>query len=100
MIVLTKAIGMALLQVLINLLWLYKWIIIIRAIISWVNPDPYNPIVRALRAMTEPVLKPFRRLINPYWTGGIDFSPLLVLVIVWFFELFLRNIYSFILLGR
>ena len=57
---------------------LYMWIIIGRAVISWVNPDPYNPIVRILNSVTEPVLYPIRRRM-PVHFGGIDFSPILVI---------------------
>ncbi len=74
-----------------GLLNLYMWIIIIRALISWVNPDPFNPIVRLLYSLTEPVLRPFRRLIPPWRTGGLDLSPLFaVLVIVLIQTAFLK----------
>ena len=59
------------------LLWAYLWIIIIRALLSWVNPDPWNPIVRFLHQVTEPVLRPIRRRL-PY--SAIDFSPLVVIL--------------------
>jgi len=59
-------------------LTLYFWIVIVRALISWVNPDPYNPIVRFLIKATEPVLGPIRRLL-PTGRLGIDFSPIIVL---------------------
>jgi YggT family protein len=59
------------------LLWAYMWIIIIRALISWVNPDPWNPIVRFLYQITEPVLRPIRRVLP---STAIDFSPLLVIL--------------------
>ena len=60
-----------------DIVWnIYMWIIIIRALISWVNPDPYNPIVQILTKMTEPVLRPIRKLVPPYKVG-IDFSPLI-----------------------
>ena len=67
---------------------LYMWIIIGRAIISWVNPDPYNPIVRFLNSVTEPVLYPIRRRI-PINFGGIDFSPILVIMAIIFLQTFL-----------
>lgn len=84
----------ALFYILIYVITIYKWIIVIRALISWVSPDPYNPIVRALVAITEPALKPFRRIISPFKTGGIDFSPLFVFLILQFFEIFLKNLYN------
>ncbi len=67
---------------------LYMWIIIARAVISWVNPDPYNPIVRFLHSATEPVLFRIRRRI-PINLGGIDFSPILVILVIIFLQAFL-----------
>ena len=76
------------------LLSAYMWIIIARAVISWVNPDPYNPIVRFLYRVTEPVLYRVRRAV-PIYAGGIDFSPILVFVAIYFLELFLvRSLYD------
>ena len=69
---------------------LYMWIIIGRAVISWVNPDPYNPIVRFLTSVTEPVLYPIRRRLPRLGgLGGIDFSPILVILIIIFIQSFL-----------
>lgn len=59
-----------------------QWIVIIAALVSWVSPDPRNPIVRFLWGVTEPIFRPFRRLVPPSRTGGIDLSPLLVLLII------------------
>ena len=70
------------------LLTLYMWIVIARAVISWVNPDPYNPIVRFLYSVTEPVLYRLRRAL-PLYAGGIDFSPILVFVAILFLQRFL-----------
>ncbi|RLD99793.1 MAG: YggT family protein [Aquificota bacterium] len=56
---------------------LYIWVIIIGAIISWVNPSPYHPVVRTINRLTEPVLGPIRRIIPPL--GGIDFSPVVAI---------------------
>lgn len=69
-------------------LTIYMWIIIIRAIISWVNPDPYNPVVRFLYRATEPVLYQVRRLI-PIKGLGIDFSPIIVILVIVFLQSFL-----------
>jgi YggT family protein len=69
-------------------LTLYMWIIIARAVISWVNPDPYNPIVRFLHSVTDPVLNRVRRRI-PLFMGGIDFSPILVILAIIFLQVFL-----------
>ena len=68
-------------------LTLYLWIIIIRALLTWVNPDPRNPIVRFLHNATEPVLYPVRRALP--FMGGIDLSPLVVIVAIYFLQIFL-----------
>lgn len=69
-------------------LTMYMWIIIARAVISWVNPDPYNPIVRFLYQVTEPVLYRIRSTI-PLPVSGIDFSPIIVLLLIVFLDNFL-----------
>jgi len=69
---------------------IYMWVIIIRALISWVNPDPYNPIVQILTRMTEPVLRPIRKLAPPYKIG-VDLSPLIAVLIVIFLQYALIN---------
>ncbi|NOS35214.1 MAG: YggT family protein [Deltaproteobacteria bacterium] len=74
-------------QILHYVLNIYMWIIIIRALLSWVNPDPYNPIVRFLYQITEPVLDQVRKRL-PY-IGGIDISPIIVIFIIWFLQGFL-----------
>jgi YggT family protein len=66
---------------------IYMWIVIIAALISWVNPDPHNPIVRFLHAVTEPVLRPIRRMIG--YGLGIDFSPMVVILGILFVKYFL-----------
>ncbi len=68
------------------ILTFYMYVVIIAALISWVNPDPYNPIVRFLYAATEPVLRPIRRRLP---MTGIDFSPLIVIAIIMFIKYFL-----------
>lgn len=65
-----------------GLLTVYFWILIIAAVLSWVNPDPYNPIVRFLRSVTDPVLQQVRRRLPFVAAGGIDFSPLVVLLAI------------------
>ena len=68
-------------------LYVYSWIIIVSALISWVNPDPYNPIVRFLYSVTEPVYRPIRRRLN---LGlPIDITPIIVLLVIYFLRLFL-----------
>ena len=68
------------------LLGLYSWVIIAAALIIWVTPDPCNPIVMFLRQVTEPVLAPVRRFLPPWKTGGLDFSPLIVILAIQFVE--------------
>lgn len=65
---------------------IYFWILIVRALISWVNPDPYNPIVRFLYSATEPVLYRIRRILPAM--GGIDFSPLVAILAIMFLKRF------------
>jgi len=69
-------------------LTVFMWIVIARAILSWVSPDPYNPIVRFIHNVTEPVLYQIRKRI-PLNFGGIDFSPIIVLLAVIFLQRFL-----------
>jgi YggT family protein len=66
-------------------LWFYMWIIIARALISWVSPDPWNPIVQFLDRATEPVLSPIRRWLG--WRMGIDLSPLVAIVMITFLQI-------------
>jgi YggT family protein len=77
----------ALAQLLGIVLNIYMWIIVIRAIVSWVNPDPYNPLVQFLYRTTEPVLKPIRRVLPVTW--GIDFSPVVAILAIIFLDRFL-----------
>ena len=69
-------------------LTIYMWVIIARALLSWVNPDPYNPIVRFLYNVTEPVLGWIRQRV-PVVFGGLDLAPLLVLLAIVFLQRFL-----------
>ncbi len=62
-------------------LGLYKWMLIVAVLITWVNPDPYNQIVQFLRQATEPFLRKIRQTI-PIQFGGMDFSPILAILIV------------------
>ncbi len=63
---------------------LYIWVIIIGAIISWVSPSPYNPVVRTINRLTEPVLRPIRKIIPPL--GGIDFSPVVAIFLIYLIQ--------------
>jgi len=78
----------ALAQVLNLVLTMYMWLIIARALLSWVNPDPHNPIVRFLYTVTEPVLAWLRQRL-PLVYSGMDLSPLLVLLAIVFLKNFL-----------
>ncbi|MDP2753964.1 MAG: YggT family protein [Nitrospirota bacterium] len=79
---------LAIAKILDILLTVYMWIVIIRALISWVNPDPYNPIVRFLHAVTDPVLNPIRKVIG-YRLGIVDISPMVVILAIIFVKYFL-----------
>ncbi len=68
-------------------LTLYMWIIIIRALLSWVNPDPYNPIVQFLHRATDPLMDRIRRVL-PMSGMGIDFSPIIVIMGIFFLRIF------------
>ena len=81
-------------QVLDYILWAYLWIIVGRVIVSWVNADRYNPIVRFLYSATEPVLERVRRRLPVYGTG-FDLSPIVVWIAVIFLQRFLiRSLYD------
>jgi YggT family protein len=71
----------AVFQVLQAILSIYFWIVIARALISWVNPDPYNPIVRFLHNATDPVLDRMRRIL-PLQFGAMDFTPIALLILI------------------
>ena len=68
---------------------LYFWVIIVSALLSWVRPDPYNPVVRFLRAVTDPVFYRVRRWFPFLNIGGIDLSPIVVLLALQFLQWFL-----------
>jgi len=88
-----NAFAAAVLDVILAILSVIQWLVIIAAVISWVNPDPRNPIVQFLYRSTEPILRPFRRLLPPGRTGGIDFSPLLVILAIIFIRTFLGRLF-------
>lgn len=77
----------AIAKVLNIILSIYMWIIIAQAILSWVSPDPYNPIVRIINNLTEPVLYRIRSRL-PTVFGGIDFSPIIVILAIVFLQTF------------
>lgn len=81
---------------LISIISLYKWVIIISAILSWVQPDPYNPIVQMLYRLTEPAYALIRKVI-PTVFGGIDLAPLILIFALQFLEIFLQSLFGKIL---
>ena len=71
-----------------SLLTVYLYVVLVAVVISWINPDPYNPIVRFLRAVTEPALARLRPYVpNVLWSTGLDFTPLFLIlllqVVIW-----------------
>jgi YggT family protein len=78
-----------------TLLSLYFWIIVISALLTWVNPDPRNPIVRFLYGVTEPVLYQVRRRLPFVYAGGFDFSPIVVIILIVFAQkVVVRSLYE------
>jgi YggT family protein len=77
-----RQVTLALAMVLNYLLTFYWWIVIIAVLLTWVNPDPYNPIVRFLRGVTEPVFYQIRRRLPFVVISGIDLSPIVVLLLI------------------
>ena len=76
----------SILDMVLTILW---WLIIIRALISWVNPDPYNPVVQFLYKTTEPILYPIRKLLPLDFRFGIDISPIIAILAILFLKSFL-----------
>ena len=78
---------------LVTIISLYKWIIIVSALLSWVQPDPYNPIVQMLNRLTQPAYAMVRRYI-PTVFGGMDMAPLILIFTLQFLEIFLQSLFS------
>lgn len=78
--------------VLLTIIFLYKWVIIISALLSWVRPDPYNPIVQMLYRLTEPAYAFIRRFV-PTVFGGMDLAPIILIFILIFLETFLGRLF-------
>ena len=74
-------------QILHMVINIYIWVVIISALITWVRPDPYNPIVQVLNRLTEPVYAFIRRYI-PTVIGGIDLAPIIIILGLQFLDLF------------
>jgi YggT family protein len=81
----------ALVTLFITIISLYKWIIIVSALLSWVQPDPYNPIVQILTKLTEPAYAMVRKFI-PTVFGGMDMAPLILIFAIQFLEIFVQRI--------
>jgi YggT family protein len=69
-----------------TVLWLYMWVIIIRALVSWVNPDPWNPIVQFLQRATDPFLYQIRKRLG-MGSMGFDFSPIIAILLIMFLQI-------------
>ena len=77
----------------ISILSLYKWVIIIGALLSWVQPDPYNPIVQMIYRLTQPAYNFVQRFI-PTVFGGMDLSPVILIFAIQFLEIFFTNLFN------
>lgn len=77
----------------ITIISLYKWVIIISALLSWVQPDPYNPIVQMLNRLTQPAYSLVRRFI-PTVFGGMDMAPLILIFTLQFIEIFVSQLFN------
>jgi YggT family protein len=85
MFVLANILGAAA-KILSSITFIYTWIIIISALLSWVRPDPYNPVVRTLRALTEPLQWRVRKWLPFVYINGLDLSPLVIILFLQFFD--------------
>lgn len=77
----------------VTILSLYKWVIIIGALLSWVQPDPYNPIVQMIYRLTQPAYNLLQRFI-PTVFGGMDLSPIILIFAIQFLEIFFTNLFN------
>lgn len=75
-----------------SIIFLYKWVVIIAALLTWVKPDPYNPIVQILYRLTEPVYAFIRKYV-PTVFGGMDLAPLILIFGLIFIETLLKNLF-------
>ena len=77
----------------ITLIQIYIYIVVIRAVISWFNPSPHNPLVQFLRGVTDPALDAVRSFLPRFfWSTGIDFTPLILVVLLWLVISFFQNL--------
>lgn len=89
---------LALAKVLNFVLIFFMWLVIARAVLSWVSPDPFNPIVRFINNVTEPILYPIRSKL-PVTLGGLDLSPIVVFMGIIFLQTFLVPILQRLAMG-
>ena len=78
-----------------TLVQLYFWIVLIRVLVSWINPDPYNPIIQFLRGITDPAIDALRRVLPRFFwhnRSGLDFTPLFLILLLQLVILFLNSI--------
>lgn len=83
-----------LIEIVLLVLQIVQWLVIIAALVSWVSPDPRNPIVVFLYRATNPMLRPFRKILPPGRTGGIDFSPVILILLIVFLRNFLLRLFA------
>jgi len=83
----------AFVTILVTIISLYKWVIIISALLSWVQPDPYNPIVQMLNRLTQPAYSLVRKII-PTVFGGMDMAPLILIFALQFLEIFVTRLFN------
>lgn len=81
----------SILEFILIILNLYMWVVIIAALITWVQPNPSNPIVRFLSNVTEPVYRVIRRYI-PTTFGGFDIAPIILILAIQFLQILIKNI--------
>ena len=85
-------IGIQILSVLNGLLTLYSYLVLVAVFMTWLNPDPYNQIVRTIRMLTEPALRPFRKLMWPLTRQmGLDLSPILLFLLITILQTVIRH---------
>ena len=72
----------------------YMYVVLIRVVISWINPDPHNPIVQFLRGITDPAIEAVRRIVPSFlWSTGLDFTPLILILLLQAAIMLLNRIY-------
>ena len=85
--------GAGLIRLVSSVVQVYMWIVIVRVLVSWISPDPYNPIVQFLRGVTDPVLDGIRRVLPRFfWSTGLDFTPLVLILLLQVVQIGLRSL--------